>query len=1324
MATIPMISSNDQLPECPTVQSTAVPPAPRRPYISRATRRKSRVHPQGTTVVQQSTVLQFPRLTPQQQLQVSKACHTGKSESVMVVVDPTGYGSHPIRGIEFQRICPNEKGKREGRGFFNDAVMAAYLAILQSNMPSQLKVASPWATLQLTLGRFDEVMRALRYQNTRRQYGVFGDQKWIFFIFNILDAYGKGLHFTSVGINTEVRTYTYYDYAKTYEERESHMAAVKNFLDFIDSTYPGDIVGWTAHPDGTRDMVTQGLQPDCGPGTCFIIEATASDIPLAHFTVDGIHQGREHFAYCLLQQEIPPMSSCLVSTVTTVVQQQESSAQSPRGTPTILHQDYDYDPFCDDPVPHIDQDELSDISAYSFTIPSLRQDQILEILEKAASPNPLEVLRTSSTYPLLGTDLQDLIHPNSICDVLLFQLLADAYKDRTDVLLFPADMTRMILSCTDDVTKTGAGDPRLADLQTLQRRIPQHRFIVFIHWEHNHFIGMIVDNGERTYLLSPQLIYLDSLKGNGKNHVLGVQKYMDWVMISHHLTQSTRSWTVNHGLTADMIRQRPYRRCHELPEAAKHIECGVYVILMIQLYFLKIPLTVLTPLKVHRYRTVLAWQLLHPEQRVPLIDLLVPTASSSLRQTASHVEAPERQSFSQEELPAPFINVDHIITRRPPFTSYLPSKRSPELLEVQDQSRRLRTRRAPSTDKAPPLPCRPRYDFPTNDPASLYTYASTSTIPDAGWGLFMGKLVGPSSPEDRGHIIGEYYGRELSKEDIIKYMYADESDVKTGFMIFFQGLGINAWDSEKGCYTCMTALINDILDASRYNSEWVKEKEKGKLCIMVHAHKDIAANEEAFIEYGNLSFCRASLPLPLLFKAVTHYYDQIMSSTTDLEYWSRIPQARTLFNSPYHTCKPLQRAQIVARIQLHYTTCVDETCTCDLQTSLTAIATPAETTAKKKSNSTSRKSRKPAQRACTTSRSPTAPPTVPIPNSTNFYYDQRLLVKSADEIPGAGKGLYTTKPINEGDIIGIYENYTGGRRPVSHRILHPANKSHYAVKHETLIRDAWDPTRQCPCCNTAYANDSMDPNKDNSKFAIHPLYPDKLLLIATKYIPGSEADPGPIYLPYGGYFWCDDCHPLEVQALAVRRYNIDVRRSTEDTDGLWRTLRNYPELCEMFPDTSEPVIPTAQPVQLTQPIQPPQKRKRTVQAPPPKDSRQRTLHAYIQTNGVALAARIVSINPVLLDAPMSCNENRMSCSDDFSIPMSTILEPVSSSLASIATNPTGIITIEVDSPDRNALISQEDNPANQSSIAPDTQLTASADLSNSPMEYDKRLVFI
>ena len=119
----------------------------------------------------------------------------------------------------------------------------------------------------------------------------------------------------------------------------------------------------------------------------------------------------------------------------------------------------------------------------------------------------------------------------------------------------------------------------------------------------------------------------------------------------------------------------------------------------------------------------------------------------------------------------------------------------------------------------------------------------------------MGKPVGPSSPEDDGHIIGEYYGRELSKEEIAIYMYAEESDVKTGFMIFFQGIAINAWDAEKGCYTCMTALLNDSLDASTYNAEWVKERVKGKLGIWVHAPKDIPLHGEGL---SNMAICRSA----------------------------------------------------------------------------------------------------------------------------------------------------------------------------------------------------------------------------------------------------------------------------------------------------------------------------------------------------------------------------------------------------------------------------------------------------------------------------------
>jgi hypothetical protein len=77
----------------------------------------------------------------------------------------------------------------------------------------------------------------------------------------------------------------------------------------------------------------------------------------------------------------------------------------------------------------------------------------------------------------------------------------------------------------------------------------------------------------------------------------------------------------------------------------------------------------------------------------------------------------------------------------------------------------------------------------------------------------------------------------------------------------------------------------------------------------------------------------------------------------------------------------------------------------------------------------------------------------------------------------------------------------------------------------------------------------MDVDKDNAKFAIHPMYPTRLLMIASADIPGTTESHGPIYNPYGGYYWCDDIHPLELLVQAIRRYNIDIHTSTEDTQG-------------------------------------------------------------------------------------------------------------------------------------------------------------------------------
>ena len=73
-----------------------------------------------------------------------------------------------------------------------------------------------------------------------------------------------------------------------------------------------------------------------------------------------------------------------------------------------------------------------------------------------------------------------------------------------------------------------------------------------------------------------------------------------------------------------MIRQRPFRRDHVGPWEAKHIDCGIYVILMVQLILLNIPLTVLTPSDVHAYRAILAWQVLHPELKVSIVEFMTP----------------------------------------------------------------------------------------------------------------------------------------------------------------------------------------------------------------------------------------------------------------------------------------------------------------------------------------------------------------------------------------------------------------------------------------------------------------------------------------------------------------------------------------------------------------------------------------------------------------------------------------------------------------------------------------------------------------------------
>ena len=257
----------------------------------------------------------------------------------------------------------------------------------------------------------------------------------------------------------------------------------------------------------------------------------------------------------------------------------------------------------------------------------------------------------------------------------------------------------------------------------------------------------------------------------------------------------------------------------------------------------------------------------------------------------------------------------------------------------------------------------------------------------------------------------------------------------------------------------------------------------------------------------------------------------------------------------------------------------------------------------------------------------------------------------------------------------------------------------------------------------------MDLTHDNATLTVHDLYPDKLLMVASRHIAGSTLDPGPIYLPYGGYYWCDDRHPLAVQIQAVRRYNIDIRRSTEATDGLWRNLINFAALCEIFPD-----IPPAEPVPPIIPLsathlqhrneQPPNKRKRKKSDPLPKDSRQKTLREFVTSSRVGVAAGIDSPSYVMLDSRVSCFDNNLQCLDSSEADVVIPVHPDFLPLASTITLSMGTSATVVNSHTRSVLHSQEDNlSAKQDSTAPVPCRTVLADLSYPHMEYDKKLVF-
>ena len=210
----------------------------------------------------------------------------------------------------------------------------------------------------------------------------------------------------------------------------------------------------------------------------------------------------------------------------------------------------------------------------------------------------------------------------------------------------------------------------------------------------------------------------------------------------------------------------------------------------------------------------------------------------------------------------------------------------------------------------------------------IQTYIANSTISDdtkgidAGHGLFASRTFRSDNTRINDDLVAYYEGTTMSMLEVDIAQTRPDPNRPIGFILVFKGLAIDGWDHINNTHAGPGAAINDFLD-ERNNcyvdkelidddndddgEPRIKRKSKKKsgsyrLAIRVDSDKVVHPHEEFGFPYGEFAFCDQALHIEVLLKAARYYYGKIMSE--GIERWSRVPQARYLFNTPYHGAAP------------------------------------------------------------------------------------------------------------------------------------------------------------------------------------------------------------------------------------------------------------------------------------------------------------------------------------------------------------------------------------------------------------------------------------
>ena len=236
-------------------------------------------------------------------------------------------------------------------------------------------------------------------------------------------------------------------------------------------------------------------------------------------------------------------------------------------------------------------------------LPELPQAGRLELLAACETANCVG-FPWPGAEPVRGFDVMDMIEPNCLTDALLTQMLMVQFGGDRDVLVIPVSVTQVLTSCRGDLDVVLSQPKAVPDICA---RLFHCRWHVYSFIRDGHFVGVLVDRGDPH--TDGKVWYVDSLKWDGCRELEVVRAFLGHEARRKNLPSAWASFAIQPQASYCMPVQRTYRRVDEDPIAAHHIDCGIYLFLMMVCLRADESLGMLSTAIVHGARPLLAWSL-------------------------------------------------------------------------------------------------------------------------------------------------------------------------------------------------------------------------------------------------------------------------------------------------------------------------------------------------------------------------------------------------------------------------------------------------------------------------------------------------------------------------------------------------------------------------------------------------------------------------------------------------------------------------------------------------------------------------------------------